>query len=291
VAGGFLVSISLAPDERPSATIQTGVSLVELHVSVTGAAGRTIQGLGKSAFELFVDGVKHPITVFQGEDVPVTAGIVIDNSASMAPKRGDVVSAALDFARASNLRDEMFVIHFSDRPRFGLPEGTPFTSDTSDLERAISRFHPGGVTALFDALMLAFTRLRGAMYSGKVVLLISDGGDNASSRTLDDVLTAARTEGTAIFAIGIFDAGDRDRNPHVLTQLAEATGGESFFPTSSVEVPGICNRIAADIRRQYTLGFAGAHDGLYHSITVTALDPRYGKLTVRTRAGYFALKQ
>jgi VWFA-related protein len=220
----------------------------------------------------------------------VTAGIVVDNSASMAPKRPDVVQAALLFARASNPHDQMFVVHFNDSPWFGLPDSDPFTGDISKLELAISQFHLGGTTALYDALRLALTRFEIAAYSRKVLLLITDGGDNSSKWTIEDVLTAARANNASLYAIGIFDATDRDRKPQVLAQLAEATGGTAFFPTTSAEVAGVCERIAGDIRHQYTLGFAGAQDGKYHAITLTAQDARYGELHVHTRAGYHAPK-
>ena len=280
----------LLPRGQPPSTIRTQVNLVQLSVTVTEPNGRVVSGLGKDAFELFVDGVKTPITVFQGEDAPVTAGIVIDNSASMAPKRADVIQAALAFARASNPHDQMFVVHFSDRPWFGLPEGEPFTGDISKLESAISQFRLGGTTALYDALRLALTRFDIAAYSRRVLLLITDGGDNSSTWTIDDALTAARANGASLYAIGIFDATDRDRKPDALIQLAEATGGRAFFPTASMDVVAICERIASDIRHQYTLGFEGAQDGKYHSIQLTARDSRYGNLIVHTRPGYFAPK-
>jgi Ca-activated chloride channel family protein len=287
--GAFLAVLAWPPDD-PDATIRAGVSLVQLQATVTRADGRTVPGLGKDAFELLVDGVKRPITVFQGEDAPVTAGIVIDNSASMVPKRSDVVAAALAFARASNPRDEMFVVHFSDDVRFGLPEKTRFTGDIAKLERAIAKLNPGGTTALYDALILALDHFDGSGPNRRALLVITDGGDNSSQRTLEDALSAARAKGAALFAIGIYNFDDRDRNPLVLSRLAEATGGQAFFPATSAEVPRVCKRIAADIRRQYTLGFPGEKDNKYHSIQLTARDPRYGSLKVRTRAGYFAAK-
>jgi Ca-activated chloride channel homolog len=184
----------------------------------------------------------------------------------------------------------MFVVHFSNRIRLGLPEGMPFTSDISELESAISRFELGGTTALYDALILALAHLDLASNSRKVLLVITDGGDNSSIQSLDDVLTEARKSGAALYAIGIFDAADRDRNPPLLKELAQATGGEAFFPPTSGEAHEICERIARYIRLQYALGFAGEQDGKYHEIRLVARDPRFGPLTVHTRAGYFAVK-
>jgi VWFA-related protein len=290
VIGGVFAVAILAPRGQPPSTIRTEVNLVQLSATVTETNGRTVSGLGKEAFELFVDGVRCPITIFLGEDAPVTAGIVVDNSASMAPKRADVVQAALSFARASNPHDQMFIVHFSDSPWFGLPDTDPFTGDISKLELAISQFHLGGTTALYDALRLALTRFQIAAYSRRVLLLITDGGDNSSKWTVEDALAAARANGASLYAIGIFDARDRDRKPQVLTQLAEATGGMAFFPATSAEVAGVCERIAGDIRHQYTLGFAGAQDGKYHGITLTVQDARHNELQVHTRDGYFAPK-
>jgi VWFA-related protein len=257
---------------------------------VTDSDGRNVAGLGQEAFRIYVDKKPRPITVFNGEDAPLTAGIVIDNSASMAPKREEVIAAALAFARASNPKDQMFVVHFSEGARFGLAEETPFTGDIARLESAISRFDLGGATALYDAILLALPQFSRGAYGRKVLLVITDGGDNSSRASLAETESAAAKAGAAIFPIGVFDENDRDRNPRVLTQLAEATGGEPFFPAAVADTTQVCTQIAAEIRRQYTLGFPGADDGQYHHIDVTATDPRYGKLQVHTRPGYFAVK-
>jgi VWFA-related protein len=207
----------------------------------------------------------------------------------MASKRDEVIAAALAFARASNPLDQMFVVHFSDRARFGLPEGMPFTGRISELEAAISRFDLGGTTALYDALVLAQSQFSRAAYSRRVLLVITDGGDNSSHASISDVLSGALRAGVVIFAVGIFDEADRDRNPQALKQLAEVTGGEAFFPAAVADVVQICQRIAHEVRQQYTLGFPGANDGKYHRIRVTAKDAKHGKLDVHTRAGYFAV--
>jgi Ca-activated chloride channel family protein len=286
---GVLGVVAFSPGDQRNPTIRADVNLVQLHARATDSQGRTVSGLTKEAFQVFVDEVATPITVFQGEDAPVTAGIVIDNSASMAPKRAEVIAAALAFARASNPRDQMFVVHFNKLARFGLPEGKPFTDDIAELEAAISRFELGGTTAIYDALMLAQSQFSRAIYSRKVLLLITDGGDNSSRATLEEVVSAALQAGVVIFSIGLYDEKNRDRNPGVLTHLAEVTGGEAFFPAAVADTRKICEQIAADVRAQYTLGFPGAEDGRYHRIRVTASHPKRGKLQVHTRAGYFAV--
>ena len=272
------------------ATIRADVNLVQLSVRVTDSAGRNVVGLGKDAFRLTIDNQEHPITVFNGEDAPVTAGIVVDNSASMAPKRKEVIAAALAFARASNPMDQMFVVHFSKHARFGLPHNKPFTGSIEELETAISKFQLGGTTAFYDALLAAQSQFAKRAGNGrKILLAITDGGDNSSGATLREAVDALVQGEAVVYPIGIFDAANQDQNPQVLAQIADATGGESFLPTTLPDISRICVEIAADVRRQYTLGFAGAEDGQYHQIVVTASDPRHGLLNVHTRPGYFGL--
>jgi Ca-activated chloride channel family protein len=272
------------------ATIRADVNLVQLSVRVTDRAGHNVVGLGREAFRLTIDKQEHPITVFNGEDAPVTAGIVVDNSASMAPKRKEVIAAALAFARASNPTDQMFVVHFSKHARFGLPQDKPFTGSLEELETAISKFQLGGTTAFYDALLAAQSQFAKRAGNGrKILLAITDGGDNSSNATLQETIDALVQSEAVVYPIGVFDAANPDQNPQVLARIADSTGGESFLPHTLPEISRICVEIAADVRRQYTLGFAGAEDGQYHQIVVTASDPKHGILTVHTRPGYFGL--
>jgi Ca-activated chloride channel homolog len=287
---GLLFLRTVAVGDAQTTTIRMEVNLVQLSVRVTDTDGRNVVGLKQGAFRLTIDDKEEPITVFNGEDAPVTAGIVIDNSASMAPKREEVIAAALAFARASNMKDQMFVVHFNEHARLGLPEGKPFTGSIAELETAISQIDVGGTTALYDAMQLAQAQFNRATYGRKVLLIISDGGDNSSSATLAQTLDAVMKAGIVLFPIGIYDENDRDRNPKVLEQFAEATGGEANFPAAVEDTTKICIQIAGDIRRQYTLGFTGAKDGKYHKIEVTARDPKLGALQVHTRPGYLSVK-
>jgi VWFA-related protein len=247
-------------------------------------------GLGREAFRIVIDKKEHPITVFNGEDAPVTAGIVIDNSASMAPKRQEVIAAALAFARASNAKDQMFVVHFNQQAHFGLPDNRPFTGNIAELETAISKFDVGGTTALYDGILLAQSQFKRGAYGRRILLVITDGGDNSSRSSMEEMLDALVKSEVVVFTIGIFDQNNRDQNPGVLAHITDVTGGESFLPAAVADVTKICEEIAADIRRQYTLGFAGAQDGQYHQLEVTATDPNHGALKVHTRPGYFAVK-
>ena len=271
-------------------TIRADVNLVQLSVRVTDRTGRNVAGLQKEAFSLFVDDVGMPISHFQSEDAPVTAGIIVDNSASMAAKRDEVIAAAMAFAKASNPSDHMFVVHFNDHSRFGLPNGMPFTSRIPELEAAVSRFQLGGTTALYDAIMLARTRFDAAAYGRRVLLVITDGGDNSSQADFAEVLSAVLSDGAVIFAIGVFDQADKYTNPGLLSRLAQATGGEAYFPAAINEIRPICEKIAADVRGQYSIGFSGDTDGKFHRVRVTVSSPGAGELTARTREGYFAAK-
>jgi Ca-activated chloride channel homolog len=273
---------------QESTSIRLNVTLVQLHVRVTDPSGHAVAGLPKGAFRLFVDNVLKEITVFQSEDAPVTAGIVLDNSASMAPKREDVIGAALAFARASNPKDQMFVLHFNNMVRFTLPKSARFTGDVSELETAIDAFQLGGTTAFYDALVQAEAHFKFAGYARRVLLSITDGGDNSSRASLDDALNGARSGAIVIYPIGVFDQNDRDQNPAVLKTIAEQTGGEARFPKQVSETEAVCVEIARDIREQYTIGFPGAEDGEYHSIKLTVSDPNHGALQIHTRSGYRA---
>ena len=279
-----------AQSEVQPATIRLNVNLTLLNAAAVDRSGQFVAGLDKSDFQLLVDGVSRPITVFEPDDAPVAAGILVDNSASMMSKGSSVIAAALAFARASNPRDKMFVVHFSDKVRLGLAQDVPFTSNISELEAALSRFHAGGTTALYDAVALAISYILEAKLERRVLLLISDGGDNSSHQHVADVLQHAQKAGVIIYCIGIFDDADRDRGTHILTQFAEITGGKAFFPTELSEVTETCVKIARDVRLQYTLGFESQEDGEYHRIKIIAQTKKDGALQVRTRPGYLAPK-
>jgi VWFA-related protein len=250
-----------------------------------------VSGLGKDNFQVYEDGVLQQIKQFSHEDIPVTVGLVIDNSGSMGTKRADVIAAALAFARSSNPKDQMFVVNFNEKVSFGLPDNTPFTDQVDQLELALSRIATHGETALYDALAVALAHLRKGTRDKKVLIVISDGGDNASQHKLADIMTLAGQPDATIYTIGIFDDQDGDRNPSVLKRLAKDTGGEAFLPESLTDVAPICERIAHDIRNQYTIAYASTNkkrDGAYRVIQVKASAPGRGQLLVRTRTGYFA---
>ena len=221
----------------------------------------------------------------------MTVGLVIDNSGSMKPKRADVIAAALAFARSSNPQDQMFVVNFNENVALGLPEKTPFTDQVAQLEVALSRIAADGQTALYDAMAAALEHLKEGSRDKRVLIVISDGGDNASHHNLARIMTMTRQSDAVIYTIGIFDPQDEDRNPHVLRQLARDTGGETFLPESLQDLASVCERIAHDIRNQYTLTYVPANrkrDGTFRVVHVKASGQGRGRLTVLTRAGYYA---
>ena len=209
----------------------------------------------------------------------------------MRPKLADVLAAARTFVRSSNQEDQMFVVNFNENVTLGLPAAIRFTNRSDELESAILRSRVTGQTALYDAIVEALQRLQAGSRDKKVLIVISDGGDNASTQSLAGVLKMVEQSSALVYTIGIFDEADADRNPDVLRRLARATGGEPFFPGKLTEVIEICERIARDIRNQYTIGYgstSAAHPGVYRSIRVVAAVPGQRKLLVRVRSGYIA---
>jgi len=272
-------------------TIQVNVDVVVLRATAQDRKNVLVSGLNRDDFQVYEDGALQPIKYFSHEDVPVTVGLVVDNSGSMQPKRHDVMLAALAFARSSNPQDQMFVVNFNEKVSFGLPENTPFTDQVTQLEVALSRVAPQGETALYDAVAAALEHLKKGSRDKKVLIVISDGGDNASKHKLTEIIALVGQANVIIYTVGIFDDQDGDRNPGVLKRLAKDTGGEAFLPESLKDVTPICERIARDIRNQYTIAYVPTNrkrDGTYRGIQVKASAPGHGRLSVRTRTGYFA---
>lgn len=186
------------------------------------------------------------------------------------------------------------MVNFNERVSFGLPVNTPFTDQVAQLEVALSRIRARGETALYDAVAAGLEHLKMGNRDKKVLIIISDGGDNASNHKLAEIVAMVGQPDVIIYTIGIFDDQDSDRNPGVLKRLAKDTGGEAFLPESSKDVAPICEKIAHDIRNQYTIAYVPTNrkrDGTYRVIQVKASAPGRGRLSVRTRTGYFAPSQ
>lgn len=274
------------------ATISVETTLVVLPVRVTGPHGDFVPGLTQEQFRVYEDGRRRPITLFQQEDSPVTVGMVVDHSRSMGSKLPGVSAAVSAFAQSSNPNDEMFVVDFSDNVSVELPGGKPFTSNPRELAQAVSEVSARGRTALYDAVAEGLDHLQLGRWDKKALIIVSDGGDNASGWKYKDILELARRSQAMIYAIGLV-GGAEEENPGVLRHLCKDTGGLAFFPAQGQSVSDISMIIAHDLREQYTLAFTPEkkNRGQYRKIHVEVTAPGLGKLQVRTRAGYLAASQ
>lgn len=284
-----LLTLSLlgqVPQERAAFSSRT--ELAVLHVSVLDRRAGFVPGLPREAFTVEENGRPQPIAFFENDDSPVTVGLVIDNSGSMQPRRDAVIAASMAFASSSHPADEMFTINFNERVWPGLPPGRAFTSDLSELRDALGRSGARGQTALFDGIDAALRHLAQGRKPRKVLVVISDGGDNASKAKFSDVLEAALRTDVVIYTIGLHDPNDRDAKPGLLRELADVTGGEAFFPMDNESVTPVLERIARDIRASYTIGYAppAAAPDMRRKVKVDVKAPEHRKLKVRVRSTY-----
>ncbi len=282
--------------------IKHDVNLVVLHATVLDKKGRMVNDLEKSNFKVYEDGVPQKLAVFSHADIPVTMGIVIDDSGSMREKRPAVNAAALAFVKTSNPDDQVFVVNFNDVYYLDTPGD--FASSMDDLKAALGKIDSRGGTALYDAVYASLDHLKLGNRDKKVLLVITDGEDNASRYSYDELVRYAQRSNAVIYCIGliggeenssglfkIHSRGDRHA-AKILEGLARATGGQAYFPKSLDEVESVCDRIAHDIRNQYTLAYYPtnkAADGSFRTVRVEAVAPDgRTRLIVRTRPGYYA---
>ena len=280
------------PDEG-TPTFTSNTRLVVCHTTVVDKSGHLVTDLPQSAFTVYENGVQQPIKSFRREDVPVSLGLIIDNSGSMRDKRAKVEAAALALARASNPDDEVFVVNFNDEPFLDLPHGKEFTNDIKDLEEALTRIDSRGGTAMRDAIRVSIDHVKEkGKKEKKVLVVVTDGNDNSSVISLENLVKASQQSEVLIYSIGLLSEEERreaKRAEHALNDLAVATGGESFFPKDVSEVDRIAKQVAHDVRNQYTIQYTPtnlAMDGTYRQIKIAVNAP--GKPTVRTRSGYYA---
>ncbi len=265
------------------------VEEVQLHATVLDQKQHLITNLGRDAFTIFEDGQPQQLTSFRREDIPVALGIIVDNSGSMRDKRSAVNQAALNLVRASNPNDEVFVVNFNDEAYLD----TDYTSDINKLKEGLGHIESRGGTALYDAIIAAADHLKSAKLEKKVILVVTDGEDNASRENLEQAVRRLQDEsGPTVYSIGILgDDREARRAKRALTALALQTGGVAFFPKDIGEVDSISSAVAHDLRNQYTLGYKPTNpqsNGGYRSVRVEAHGGGYGKLQVRTRSGYYA---
>jgi len=268
------------------------VDEVTLHATVVDDHFRPITGLDKNDFTVFEDGKPQKITYFKNEDIPVALGIVIDNSGSMRDKRPAVDAAAIDLVRTSNPQDQVFIVNFSEE--YFLDQD--YTGSVPKLKDALERIESRGGTALYDAVVASSDHLKksGALEK-KVLLVVTDGEDNASRETLEQALRRLEEKnGPTIYTIGLLGEEHNKRARRALREMAEDTGGVAFFPKDLSEVNAITSEIAHDIRNQYTIQYKPSipqSRGGYRTVKVEAQAKGYKKLQVRTRSGYYAGQQ
>lgn len=271
------------------AQFHSDTRLVVLHASVTDKKGKLVMNLNQQAFKVFENGQPQQVKIFRREDVPVSLGIIIDDSGSMSTKRSRVEAAALEMVRNSNPQDEVFIINFNDDAYLDVP----FTNDIHKLEQGLARIDSRGGTAMRDAISSSLDYMaKNAKKDKKVLLIITDGNDNASSISLEKVVARANQSDTLIYAIGLFTEEEKHeatKARRALNELCNATGGLAFYPKEVSEVQSLAVEVARDIRSQYTIAYTPsiqALDGSYRQIKVTVDAP--GKPVVRTRSGYYA---
>src|SRR3984893_4261791 len=245
---------------KQGSRIKIDVGLVVLHTSVVDDRGKFADGLKPENFRVFEDKVEQKLSTFKREDVPVSMGLVIDNSGSMRDKRPRVNEAALTLVESSNPRDEAFVVNFNDD--FYLDLDKDFTSSVPDLKEALERIDSRGSTALRDAIIGSLDHLKKAQRDKKVVLVVTDGEDNASHNSLEKTLREIQKTDTVIYTIGLLGSeGKKEakRAKKVLQEIAAASGGVAYFPESVDDVHSICEQVAHDIRNQYILAYYPTH--------------------------------
>jgi len=289
------------PQSTPSAQDAKGddayvfhkeVDEVSLHATVMDEKDGLITNLDRPAFSVFEDGTQQAITSFRHEDIPVSMGILIDNSGSMKEKLEKVNQAALNLIRSSNAQDEVFIVNFNDEVFLD----QDFTSDIGKLKEALAKYNSAGGTALFDAVVGAADHLRrGARLEKKVLFVVTDGEDKDSRDSLEQAVQILQQDGgPTIYAIGLLGEEKQKKARRALQLLAQRTGGIAFFPKTLDEVDQISRTIAHDIRNQYAIGYKPSNpksSGGYRQIRVEAKSRNYRKLTVRTKSGYYANPQ
>jgi len=289
---GLWVALTSAAPQRESEsppTISVETNLVILPVTVVDRHGAAVAGLTPQHFKVYDKGQLQDIEFFTNEDVPATIGLVIDSSSSMRNHRDQVTAAGTAFATFSHPLDELFTMNFNEFVWPGLPPPFAFAQDVDQLRGALAQAPARGMTALYDAIDLSLKHLRLGTRGRKILIVVSDGGDNASSHPLDAVLEHARRTNTVIYAVMLVDPDDRDANPGVLKALARETGGTAFGPRGAEDMTRIFTQIALEIRAGYTIGFSprnASQDG-FRPIRVVVED-EHRQLTARTRRGYYA---
>jgi len=286
----FALGESARGSRAPQAPIKVSTTLVVLPVKVTDSHGQFVSGLQPENFKVFEDDLEQQVKLFKQEDAPVTVGLVVDHSRSMKLKLPAVALAVDAFAHSSNPDDEMFVVDFNENVSVELMGGNSFTHSPSELQKALYAVSADGQTALYDAVIEALTHINLGHWEKKALIVVSDGGDNASRAQFSDLLAFAQRSHVIVYCIGLVDQSGEEENPKILQKLSRTTGGTTYFTKRSDQAATLMNQIARDLREQYTVGYTPPKDGRdsFRKITVQVSRPNGTKLRVSTRPGYFA---
>ncbi len=278
-----------------TAPIKKNVDLVLVPVTITDHMDRLITGLDKDNFQLFEGKEKQDIQHFSNEDAPVSIGIIFDMSGSMTDKIDRAREAVVQFCNSANPQDEFFMITFSDEPHLA----TGFTSNVDDIQNKLIFSAPKGRTALLDALYLGVHKMKEAKNQRKALLIISDGGDNHSRYTEQEIKSQIKEADVIVYGIGVYDnyfpTLEERLGPQLLSEVSEVTGGRSFTIDNPNDLPDVAGKIGMELRNQYVLGYKPAktqHDGKWHKIKVKLRLPKgLPPLQVYARTGYYAPSQ
>jgi VWFA-related protein len=288
--------LSLPPHARlhgqETPTFSANSEIVVLHVTVRDKKGAYVGGLTQDAFNVIEDGQAQTVSLFSNTDTPATIGLLIDSSGSMYQHRALTISGATTFAKASHPQDEIFAIAFNEYVTPVLPASSPFTSDGSIMRVALERnVNSRGRTALYDAIAGGVEYLSRGTRERKVLVLLSDGGDNASRTTKEEAVHKTQASNAVIYTIGLIEPDSRDANPGLLKELSLASGGELYRPKDSGDIADVLDKIARDIRHTYTIGYTptnAARDGTFRTLRVVVTAPPGRPVVVRSRTGYRA---
>ena len=275
----------MLPAQESVYKLNVNVDLTEVHVNVTDEKDHPVGNLIKENFRIFEDRTEQKISLFKHEDLPVSLGLVIDNSRSIEPRKQRLDAAALSFVRKGNADDETFVVHFDDTARLD----RDFTDSIPLLEDTLTDAKPFGQTAIYDALILALDHMENARHPKKAILLITDGVDNSSKHTLSEAIEATKRSRVAVYSVGLLSVSGGLKAEESLIRISDASGGRAFFPSTVEEARTTMDRVARDLREQYTLGYFptnSLHNGAWRSVRIEIVPPAGLPAAVKLNANY-----